>query len=75
MGQLRTLGVAGDSTLTWEPTEADQVAKAERRVAELRRRGFSFFVADPTAPGQERRIDSFEASAPRIIAVPPLVGG
>ena len=58
----------GDSRHYFDPTDAQEVAKAERRFCELTNVGFT--AATRTGPGQVSQIRSFET-----VFFPRLVGG
>jgi len=63
----------GDSRHLFDPNDARELAKAERRFRELTDGGFTAAVR--TGPGQISRIGSFDPSAEETVFFPRLVGG
>jgi hypothetical protein len=63
----------GDSRHHFDPNDAQEVAKAERRFYELTKLGFT--AAARTGPGQVSQIRSFDPSAEETVFFPRLVGG
>ena len=63
----------GDSRHSFDPNDASDVAKAERRFYELTRAGFTAAVR--TGPGQVSQIRSFDPNAEETVFFPTLVGG
>jgi hypothetical protein len=63
----------GDRRHHFDPTDAQKVAKAERRFYELTNVGFT--AATRTGPGQVSQIRSFDPSAEETVFFPRLVGG
>ncbi|SDF75376.1 hypothetical protein SAMN05216337_107137 [Bradyrhizobium brasilense] len=63
----------GDSRHLFNPDDARDLAKAERRFYELTNAGFTAGVR--TAPGQVTHIQSFEPNAGETIFFPRLTGG
>jgi len=63
----------GDSRHLFDPNDAQEVAKAERRFYELTNAGFT--AAARTGPGQVSQIRSFDPSAEETVFFPRLVGG
>ena len=63
----------GDSRHHFDPNDAQEAAKAERRFYELTNTGFT--AAARTGPGQVSQIRSFDPSAEETVFFPRLVGG
>jgi hypothetical protein len=63
----------GDSRHRFDPNDAEAVARAERRFKELTESGF--IAAERVAPGQSRRVKSFNPAAEETLFFPRLVGG
>jgi hypothetical protein len=63
----------GDSSHRFDPTDAEALAKAEKRFNELT--GAGFIAAERTAAGESRRIKSFNPAAEETLFFPRLVGG
>lgn len=63
----------GDSRQRFDPSDAQEVAKAERRFRVLTDAGFT--AATRTGPGQVSQVRSFDPSAEETVFFPRLVGG
>ncbi len=63
----------GDSRHHFDPSDAQEVAKAERRFYKLTNLGFT--AAARTGPGQVSQIRSFDPNAEETVFFPRLVGG
>src|SRR5215475_6789973 len=63
----------GDSRHPFDPNDAQELAKAERRFYELTKVGFT--AAIRTGPGQVSQIRSFDPNAEETVFFPRLVGG
>ncbi|WP_441260644.1 hypothetical protein AB7008_41115 [Bradyrhizobium sp. 521_C7_N1_3] len=63
----------GDNRYHFDPKDAQEVAKAERRFRELTHVGFT--AAARTGSGQVSQIRSFDPSAEETVFFPRLVGG
>jgi hypothetical protein len=63
----------GDSRHHFNPSDAQEVAKAARRFCELTNAGFT--AATRTGPGQVSQVRSFDPSAEETVFFPRLVGG
>jgi hypothetical protein len=63
----------GDSRHHFNPSDAQEVAKAARRFRELTKAGFT--AATRTGPGQVSQVQSFDPSAEETVFFPRLVGG
>jgi hypothetical protein len=63
----------GDTRHSFDPNDAEGLAKAEQRFYELTKVGFTAAVR--TGPGQVSQIRSFDPSAEETVFFPRLVGG
>jgi hypothetical protein len=63
----------GDTRHQFDPRDAEAVARAERRFRRLT--GAGFIAAERTAPGQSRRVSSFNPTAEETLFFPRLAGG
>ena len=63
----------GDSRHSFDPNNAQELAKAEQRFYELTKVGFS--AATRTGAGQVSQIRSFDPNAEESVFFPRLVGG
>ena len=86
MGTLEVMDPCGHVTLTWDPDDPEQVAKAEAEFERLKGCGFAFFSADhaeteETALGTSGALDVRPAVVKqlrrrgRTVAVRPMQGG
>ena len=64
---------SGDSRHSFDPNDAQELAKAEQRFYELTRVGFTAAVR--TGAGQVSQIRSFDPNAEESVFFPRLVGG
>ena len=65
----------GDSRHHFDPSDAQEVAKAERWFYELTNLGFTAAARTGPGPGQVSQIRSFDPSAEETVFFPRLVGG
>jgi hypothetical protein len=63
----------GDSRHPFDPSDAKELAKAEKRFNELTNAGFT--AAARSGPGQVSHIRSFAPNADETLFFPRLVGG
>jgi hypothetical protein len=74
VGVLRVLGPSGDTRVTWDPTDLDEVEETKRRFDEIIREGYLVFELDPqTREGEQVR--KFDPNAQELRAFRPLAGG
>ncbi|MGY8681962.1 hypothetical protein Q2941_29895 [Bradyrhizobium sp. UFLA05-153] len=73
MATQTVMNRTGDSRHTFDPTDAEELAQAERRFYELTNHDFT--AAIRTGPGQVSHIRSFDPKAEETLFFPRLVGG
>lgn len=75
MGEMRLMGVAGDTTLLWDPENAEETQKAKETWDEfVKGHRFGGFRIDVDAePGEQ--VFEFDPKARKLIVAPPLAGG
>jgi hypothetical protein len=73
MAMQIVMDCTGDSRHHFDPSDAQEVAKAERRFYKLTNLGFT--AAARTGPGQVSQIRSFDPDAEETVFFPRLVGG
>ena len=73
MAMQIVMDCTGDSRHHFDPSDAQEVAKAERRSYKLTDLGFT--AAARTGPGQVSQIRSFNPNAEETVFFPRLVGG
>lgn len=74
MNTLCILDETGDTRMQWDQANPAEVAKAEARFKELRGKGYLAYKVNKKGDAGEV-IDTFDASAERIILHSQLVGG
>lgn len=77
MNMLLKMDQTGDSTVaTWTPTDTDAITLAEKAFNDLRALGFAGFALASDKPGSPgKQLTAFDATAPRILMLPALIGG
>lgn len=75
MGVLKVMGQAGDTRLSWDPEDKDQVSKAKSRFDDLVKvkRWLAWKLDSSGKKGEP--IKEFDASAGAIIVAAPMQGG
>lgn len=74
IGQMRELNESGDSTVSWDSDNAEEVQAARATFDRLVGKGFMAYKVT----GKDRRgeqIRSFDPKAERIMLVPAMQGG
>lgn len=78
---MHVMDSSGDTTITWNPENADSVRDAKREFDALRGRGYQAFrmnvVTENGVVVEEKgeRIDRFDETAGKVMMVPQLRGG
>jgi hypothetical protein len=75
MGEIRTLGIAGDVKQLWDPNNPDEVAAARRVFDDLRRKSYLAFRVTDTKGKRGEQMTVFDPAAGKIIMAPPMAGG
>jgi hypothetical protein len=74
VGEMRVLGKEGDTRLTWNARDTDEVDAVRKQFDELRGKRFkAYAVAEDGGKGTE--ITEFDPNAQKIIMAPPMAGG
>lgn len=71
--KLCVMDKTGDSEIAFNPTDADQVAKAQAKFDELTKGNHLAFRK--SADGKDEIVRSFDPNAEETVFMPPLVGG
>lgn len=74
VGMLRILGPSGDTRVSWDPTDVDDVAAVRERFDEIIRDGYLVFELDP-ATKEGRQVETFDPDVRELRAFRPLAGG
>lgn len=77
IGTLSTLDCSGDTRLTWDSGNADDVEVARAAFDSLRQKGYAAFKVEGKRRSRERGeiMRDFDPGAEQIIMVKQLVGG
>jgi hypothetical protein len=70
---LCELNREGHTEVRWNPAQPDSVAAARASFDAMKKAGYHMFASEDGKPG--RRIDSFDPTVERIIAVKQIVAG
>ncbi len=73
MNELKILDPNGHSSTTWNPDDAEQVARARRTYEALMRRGYRAFGIEREGEGRSR--DGFDPREKETLLVPPIHAG
>lgn len=74
MGTMRVMDQSkGDFEVAWDEGDESSVENARNAFGDLRRKGFNVFRMTDGAKGEQMR--DFDASAGKMLAIPPIAGG
>jgi len=73
-GELRILGIKGDTKVTWDSEVATEVEQAKKSFKSYLDKGFAAFRVTKKG-GKGTQITDFDSIAEEILFVPPLRGG
>ncbi len=74
MHEMHTMGMAGHTTVRWDPDDKKEIETAKAMFTEMTGKGYAAFSTDGDG-GKGERIREFDPSAEEIILVPPIRGG
>jgi len=72
-GAMAIMSLKGDTKIFWDKNNEDEIANARRTFNDLKKKGYAAFRLVGNDRGEQ--IHEFEASADRMIMVPPMKGG
>jgi len=72
--ELACIDLTGDTKITWDPSNEDEVEAAEATFDRLRGKGYLAYTVDEDGE-QGEVITKFDPQARRIILTPPMAGG
>lgn len=75
MGEMRILGVEGDTKVIWDPKNDDEVDAAEAQFNTLKKKGFTAFEVGRTGRKTSKKVDEFDPELGKLIMVPKATGG
>jgi hypothetical protein len=70
---LHVMDSTGDKEVTWDPTNPQQVAGAQKIFDMLRARGYLTYAVGDNGGGTVMR--EFDPTAKRVVSTPRIVGG
>jgi hypothetical protein len=73
--EMAVMGREGDTKITWDAANRDEVEMARDQFNAYTKRGFTAFRTQGPDGGQGEQMKTFDPKAERIIFVPRLVGG
>lgn len=74
--EMRVMGLSGDEKITWDHGDDIQIKKARDKFAALLKQGYKAFVSKDIAGSKKgEEVKEFDATAERLILVPPMQGG
>lgn len=74
MGEMRVMGLQGDTKLSWDSKNKDEVKAARKLYKKLAEAGYkAFSVGGDYKPGN--MLDDFDPDIEKIVFVPPMRGG
>ena len=73
-GLLAVMDQTGDTKITWDSRNADEVAAARKTFDDLKAKGFTAYSVDDEG-GKHEVLHKFDPSARKIIMSPRMVGG
>ena len=74
-GEARILGREGDTKITWDSDNADEVATARETFNKLRDKRYLAFRMTGSSERRGEQMDHFDPNAEKMILVPPMAGG
>lgn len=75
IGALCVPNAGGDTRLMWDSRNVDEVDAARTHFNSLRSKGYAVYKAKKSGAAKGEVITAFDATAERLVAVKPLVGG
>lgn len=74
LGLLCAMDETGDTPMQWDRNDPEQVAKAQARFDDLKKKGYLGYKVNKKGD-KGAVIQSFDPMAERIIMAPPMIGG
>ena len=74
MGEMRVMGMVGDTKLIWDSTNEEERKAAEETFKRLTKKGYKAFHVDSEGEKAKRMYD-WDPYAQKVILVPAMVGG
>lgn len=74
MSEMRVLGKEGDTKVTWDADNWEEVEAAEATFDRLTKKGYRAFSVKKSGD-KGSIVTKFDPEAEKIILIPPIVGG
>ena len=74
MGQIKVMGSTGDTKISWNPDNADEVEQARNTYQSYLNKGYVAFRIIQT-DGKGKKMLTFDPLAEKVLLIPPLAGG
>lgn len=74
MGELAVMDRTGDTKVMWDAGSEDEVSNAKRTFDDLKKKGYLGYSVKRNGDKGEQ-VREFDASAEKLIMVPPMQGG
>ena len=74
-GEMCVLDRTGDTRLTWDANNTDEVASVRRTFDELKGKGYLAYTVKPGDGAKGEVITAFDPNAQKVILAPPMRGG
>lgn len=75
VGEMRILSDKGDTRVTWNARDTDEVEAARAQFQTLVDRGFRAFAVEAGSGGKGEMITEFNPDTQKVILAPPMAGG
>lgn len=75
LAEMSILDPSGDTKVTWNKDNPDEVENARRTFDDLKKKGFMAYSVEGSRGDKGEVLRGFDADAERLIMAPPLVGG
>jgi len=72
---MAELNQSGDTKVTWNPSNNDEVEAARLQFDRLKEKGFTPFSVDPKDGSKDEQIKKFNPDLKAVIMIPPMKGG
>lgn len=74
-GRLYVMDKTGDTRVTWDRRNPEEVANAKRTFDELRGKGYLAYSVSPADGSKGQQLHAFDPDAEKIILAPQMRGG
>lgn len=74
-GRFYVMDRTGDTRITWDASNADEVEMARKQFDGYRAKGYLAFKVNPADATKGEQMREFDPSAQKVIFAPPMRGG